>query len=63
MGKLPTDQTHKLRIWGVYDILDNERHNLNVSLLQTMTWLRTLFWSPTLRQTLLLTTRAQAPPV
>ena len=34
VGKLPTDQTHKLRVWGVYNILDNERHNLNVSVLQ-----------------------------
>ena len=34
VGRLPTDQEHKLRVWGVYDIFDNERHNLNVSVLQ-----------------------------
>ena len=34
IGKLPTDQEHKLRFWAVYDIFDNERHNLNVSVLQ-----------------------------
>ena len=33
-GKLLTDQEHKLRVWAVYDLLDTERHNLNVSLLQ-----------------------------
>ncbi|MCP4251240.1 MAG: TonB-dependent receptor, partial [bacterium] len=34
VGDLLNDQEHKLRLWAVYDILDNERHNLNVSLLQ-----------------------------
>ncbi|MCP3958592.1 MAG: TonB-dependent receptor [bacterium] len=33
VGPLSSDQEHKLRVWAVYDILDNERHNLNVSLL------------------------------
>ncbi len=34
IGLLTADQTHKLRFWGVYDIINNSRHNLNVSLLQ-----------------------------
>ena len=34
VGPLLNDQTHKLRAWAVYDILDNERNSLNVSLLQ-----------------------------
>ncbi len=34
VGPLLNDQTHKLRIWAVYDILDNERHSLNVSILE-----------------------------
>jgi len=33
VGKLPTDQTHKLRLWAVYDVIDSENHNLSVSLL------------------------------
>ena len=33
-GPLLNDQTHKLRVWATYALLDNERHNLNVSLLQ-----------------------------
>ncbi len=33
-GKLNPDQTHRLRLWGIYDILENEHHNLSVSLLQ-----------------------------
>jgi len=33
-GLLNSDQTNKLRFWGVYDIINNSRHNLNVSLLQ-----------------------------
>jgi hypothetical protein len=32
-GKLLTDQTHKFRIWGIYDLIDNERHSLNASVL------------------------------
>jgi len=32
-GKLGTHQRHKLRAWAIYDILDNERHALNASLL------------------------------
>ncbi len=34
-GDLLNDQEYKLSLWAVYDILDNERHNLNVSLLQS----------------------------
>ena len=34
VGPLTADQTHKARIWGVYDILENEHHNLSVSVLQ-----------------------------
>jgi outer membrane receptor protein involved in Fe transport len=34
VGNLLADQTHKFRIWGVYDILENEHHSLSVSLLQ-----------------------------
>ncbi len=34
VGPLSNDQTHKARIWAVYDILDNERHSLNVSVLE-----------------------------
>jgi hypothetical protein len=33
-GDLRVDQRHKLRVWGVYDLLDTEHHRLNVSLLQ-----------------------------
>lgn len=32
-GKLATHQKHKLRLWGIYDIFDNERHSLNASVL------------------------------
>jgi hypothetical protein len=35
VGPLLADQTHKLRFWGVYDVIDNERNNLSVSLLQS----------------------------
>ncbi|MCP3934513.1 MAG: TonB-dependent receptor, partial [Actinomycetia bacterium] len=35
VGDLLNDQEYKLSLWAVYDILDNERHNLNVSLLQS----------------------------
>ena len=34
VGKLSADQTHKLRVWGIYDLVDNEHHSLSVSLLQ-----------------------------
>ncbi|MEM7352657.1 MAG: TonB-dependent receptor [Acidobacteriota bacterium] len=34
VGPLLADQRHKLRVWGIYDILENERHSLSVSLLQ-----------------------------
>ncbi|MCP4201418.1 MAG: TonB-dependent receptor [bacterium] len=33
-GKLLDDQTHRLRVWGVYDIFDSESQSLSVSLLQ-----------------------------
>ncbi|MEM7351744.1 MAG: TonB-dependent receptor, partial [Acidobacteriota bacterium] len=34
-GDLSIDQRHKITVWGVYDILESERHNLSVSLLQS----------------------------
>ena len=34
MGTLGADQEHKLRVWGIYDVFDNDHHNLSVSLLQ-----------------------------
>lgn len=34
VGDLRVDQRHKLRVWGVYDLIDTEHHRLNVSLLQ-----------------------------
>ncbi len=34
VGRLSADQEHKLRVWGIYDILDSERNSLSVSLLQ-----------------------------
>ncbi len=33
VGDLRTDQRHKLRVWGIYDLIENERHNLSASLL------------------------------
>jgi hypothetical protein len=33
-GALASDQRHKLRLWAIYDLIDAEHHNLNVSLLQ-----------------------------
>ena len=33
-GPLLADQTHKFRIWGIYDVINNENHALSVSLLQ-----------------------------
>ncbi len=33
-GPLNADQTHTLRAWAVYDLIDNERHKLNVSWLE-----------------------------
>jgi len=38
VGRLNADQTHKLRVWGIYDLIDSERHTMSVSLLQN-------FWS------------------
>ncbi|MCP3937003.1 MAG: TonB-dependent receptor, partial [Actinomycetia bacterium] len=34
-GDLLNDQEHKVSLWATYNILDNERHDLNVSLLQS----------------------------
>ncbi len=36
-GNLEVDARHKVRLWAVYDLLSNERHNLSVSLLQSFT--------------------------
>ena len=36
-GDLEVDARHKLRVWGVYNVLQGERHNLSVSLLQSFT--------------------------
>jgi hypothetical protein len=33
-GDLRVDSRHKIRAWGIYDILDTSHHKLNVSLLQ-----------------------------
>ena len=33
-GDLSINQEHKVRLWAVYDVLQTERHNLSVSLLQ-----------------------------
>jgi len=38
IGRLNADQTHKLRMWGIYDLIDTEHHTMSVSLLQN-------FWS------------------
>lgn len=32
-GRLNTHQKHKFRTWAIYDIIDNERHSLNASVL------------------------------
>ena len=34
VGPLNSDQPHKLRAWAIFDILDTDHHNLNVSVLQ-----------------------------
>ncbi len=34
VGKLAADEEHRLRVWGVYDVIDTARNNLSVSLLQ-----------------------------
>ncbi|MEM7351947.1 MAG: TonB-dependent receptor, partial [Acidobacteriota bacterium] len=34
VGPLLSDQTHKLRVWGIYDIIENERNSLSFSVLQ-----------------------------
>jgi hypothetical protein len=40
MGDLAIDQRHKVRVWGIYDLLSTARHNLSVSVLQN-------YWSGT----------------
>jgi hypothetical protein len=35
VGKLGSDQTHKARLWAIYDLLDTDHHNLSVSVLQS----------------------------
>jgi hypothetical protein len=35
VGDLGADQRHKLRAWAIYDLLQGERHNLSVSLLES----------------------------
>ena len=32
-GKLAIDQTHKLNLWGIYDVFSTDRHDLTASLL------------------------------
>jgi hypothetical protein len=34
-GDLGADQTHKLRAWAIYDLIQGERHRLSVSLLES----------------------------
>lgn len=34
VGNLNSDQTHRLRAWGIYDLIDTDHHTLSVSLLQ-----------------------------
>ncbi len=34
-GDLRVDSRHKIRVWGIYDLLDTKHHKLNVSLLQS----------------------------
>ena len=34
-GDLSSDQRHRLRLWGRYDIFDTSRHRLNASILQS----------------------------
>ncbi len=34
-GSLSIDSTHKVRLWAVYDLLQNDHHNLSLSLLQS----------------------------
>ncbi len=34
-GDLSSDQRHRLRLWGRYDIINNQRHRLNAALLQS----------------------------
>jgi hypothetical protein len=35
VGKLGSDQTHKVRMWAIYDLLDTDHHNLSASVLQS----------------------------
>lgn len=34
VGNLDSDQTHRLRAWGIYDLISTDHHTLSVSLLQ-----------------------------
>ncbi len=34
VGKLLADQTHKLRLWGIYDVIQNDHHSLSLSIMQ-----------------------------
>jgi hypothetical protein len=34
VGALPSDRTHKVRLWAIYDLIEAEHHSLSVSVLQ-----------------------------
>jgi hypothetical protein len=34
VGALPSDRTHKVRFWAIYDLIESDHHSLSVSLLQ-----------------------------
>ncbi len=34
VGNLPSDQTHKVRLWAIYDLFEREHHSLSLSVLQ-----------------------------
>jgi hypothetical protein len=34
VGNLDSDQTHKIRLWAIYDLIDTDHHSLSLSLLQ-----------------------------
>lgn len=36
-GSLAIDARHKVRLWAIYDLIQNDRHSLSVSLLQSFT--------------------------
>jgi hypothetical protein len=35
IGNLSSDQRHKVRAWAIYDVIENDHHNLSLSLLQS----------------------------